>query len=81
MEIVTDSDVKNVLEFMQANIRAERLLWVSGAVATLATALWGEKPACSLKPGLLHEQQLAATQLLPASECADDGSVVAMGNR
>ncbi len=41
MEIETDSDVKMILEFMQANVAASRLAGVATAIGRLAPILWG----------------------------------------
>lgn len=40
MEIRMDPDVKRVLEFMESNIAADKLLNVACAVNELATPLW-----------------------------------------
>jgi len=81
MEIFTDTDVKKVLEFMQTEIEAEKLLWVSGAVAVVAPALWGNKPPLSLRPGHVRGQQSTATELALVRECVDGGSVAEVDTR
>ena len=40
MELVIDPDVKAVAEFMQANLRADKLRSVAEAVSALAPILW-----------------------------------------
>jgi hypothetical protein len=44
MEVVLDSDVKAVAEFMQNNIPAAKLMGVAEALPTLASILWSKYP-------------------------------------
>jgi hypothetical protein len=41
MELMIDPDVKAVVEFMQGNMPAAKLVSVAAAVAALAPILWG----------------------------------------
>jgi hypothetical protein len=83
MEISVDADVKTVLEFMERNVAADKLLRVAAAVGALAPILWSEltplqrSPVLSLSPECSHEQRLIATQSRLAEPCAGDDSVVA----
>ena len=49
-EVILDADVKSVLEFMQSNISAGKLVGVSNAVPQLAKLLWGhyQQEPCSV---------------------------------
>jgi hypothetical protein len=65
MEVVLDSDVKAVAEFMQNNIPAAKLIGVAEALPTLASILWSQYPQESVqaaifdcpKTGLLSQSQ------------------------
>ena len=41
MELLVDSDLKAVIEFMQGHLPAAKLVAVANAVAKIAPALWG----------------------------------------
>jgi hypothetical protein len=52
MEFVCDSDVMQVLEFMQSNMPTDKLVSVAKGVAQLAPILWGrygENPVAALQ--------------------------------
>ena len=42
MEFICDPHVKKVLEFMQSNLPADKLVGVAHGVAELAPILWGQ---------------------------------------
>jgi len=44
MQIVVDSDVQAVLEFMQANLPADKLLGVADGIPEMARLLWKQYP-------------------------------------
>ena len=44
MELMIDPDVQAVLEFMQSNLQASRLVAVACALPQMATLLWGHYP-------------------------------------
>ena len=44
MDLVLDSDIKAVLEYMQANVPASKLIGVAERVQELARPLWGQFP-------------------------------------
>ena len=44
MELTLDSDVKKVMEFMQENIAANKLLGVSESLPKIAKLLWDRYP-------------------------------------
>ena len=71
MQIVTDENVKTVLEFMEANIPAERLIGVTDALPQMARLLWDhlpQEPVCPMrlsvtKPMSDQESQLHSTAI------------------
>jgi hypothetical protein len=81
--LVMDADVQAVAEFMQANVRASRLLAVSQWLAVLAPVLWSQYQPEPVIPLLLRASpceprtRSIASESNPAPGCADDGSVVA----
>lgn len=80
MEIGIDPSVGKVLEFMERNVEADRLVRVAAAIAAIAPVLWsdvvplGRNPALFLSPESSRGQRSTATQLHPVRECASDGS-------
>jgi hypothetical protein len=86
MGVHLDRDVEIVLEFMERNIEMSKLGRVAAKVATLAPVLWDaqdclyQQSLITFTPEARRGQLATATQLLPAQECADDGSVAAEGS-
>lgn len=84
--IQIDSDVNRVLQFMERNVAAGKLLPVAEAVCALAAILW--RDPCPLQVGSVlslnqfgHEQLSVATQSHPEQGCAGDGSGAAKDSR
>jgi hypothetical protein len=63
-ELVIDSDVKRVAEYMLENVEAAKLLSVANAVAQLAPLLWGHHERV--------EVRALALQFPPVSSLAGD---------
>lgn len=81
MTLEMDSDVKKVMEFMQTNMAADRLIGVAAAVGNLAPILWGRYGHEEVHPLLFRYPSLqsAASGSIPAGGCADGGSGAAIG--
>jgi hypothetical protein len=62
IELIIDSDVKDVAEFMQSNMPAAKLVSVASAMAALAPILWGHFDA----------ESVAALRLKPLPLILDD---------
>jgi hypothetical protein len=68
MPLKLDRDVDAVLEFMERNIEARKLVRVARAVVGLAPFLWGDyqplqqEKLVMLMPGSRHEQLSVATE-------------------
>ena len=80
MEISIDCDVRAVLEFMERNVIADKLLRVAAAVSSLAPVLWSDLTPLQRCPVLSlternHAQQSVATQSRLEQHCERDGSV------
>ena len=83
MELVIDSDVKNVAEFMQSSIAAGRLFAVAKGLSELAPLLWGTYGDERLQTLRLAEPTIlgrvphirsVASESSPVLESADDDS-------
>ena len=82
MQVEMDEHLKAVVEFMQKNVPAEKLLSVADALKDVARPLWGRFPQepcmvlrlCEAKSG--PSQPIASESGL-AIACAGDGSGVA----
>jgi len=87
MTIKLDRSVEAVMDFMERNVEADRLVRVASAVASLAPTVWGDQVPLdkdrlvTFIPESSHEQRSIATQLHPERACADDGSAAAVGSR
>ena len=57
MDLVIDSDVKAVAEFMQSHFAASRLVSVAQAMARLAPILWGRYPPEEIDALMLAHHQ------------------------
>jgi hypothetical protein len=67
MNFKIDPDVQAVLEFMQTNIPADKLIGVSKGVQGMAQILWGhyadaDVVVVSMLPPAISETQLAANE-------------------
>jgi predicted alpha/beta hydrolase family esterase len=73
-----------VLEFMQENIPASRLIGVAESLPQMARLLWAITPQEPIQALLLvlpktpHPSQSNAIEFSPVPECVDDDSVVAV---
>jgi hypothetical protein len=89
MEIVLDSDVRAVAEFMQSNIPAAKLVSVADNLTAVARLLWSHFPqeSCQAaafnapKTGLESRSLSDATESFPGKRCADGDSVEAAACR
>jgi len=80
---VLDEDVQGVLEFMQANIPASKLVAVAQAVSAMAPLLWGHHAPEPVSTVRLIGHPLsaacatprAATVCAPVAPCVDGDSV------
>lgn len=87
MTIKLDHSVEAVMNFMERNVEADRLVRVAMAVASLAPTVWGDQVPLGrdrlikFTPESSHEQLSTAIQLDPVRECAGDGSEAGMDNR
>jgi|SRR5581483_2420099 len=84
--IAIDRDVKLVLEFIESNVPADKLVRVATAVAALAHVLWSELVPLERYPILsITEsncaQQSVATESRLAPQYVGDDSGVAMGSQ
>jgi hypothetical protein len=62
MQIQIDIDVQAVLEFMQKNIPADKLIGVSIGVRDMAQTLWGHNVHTSVLPMSLVPPDISETQ-------------------
>lgn len=76
MTLEMDPDVKKVMEFMQTNMAADRLIGVAAAVSNLAPILWGRYGHEEVHPLEFRYPSLlsAASVSIPAEEYVGDGS-------
>jgi hypothetical protein len=82
-QLSIDDDVRLVLEFMQDNIAAAKLLGVAETTAKLARLLWGQyaqEPLSPVslgpdKPKMQNQLLRAASELSLGRPCADGDSV------
>jgi hypothetical protein len=63
MQIQVDPDVQAVLEFMQKNIPADKLIGVAIGIRDVAQALWGHNVHTSVLPMSLAPPDISETQL------------------
>ena len=86
MEFEVDSDVQAVLEFMQTNIHAAKLVGVAESAAQMGRLLWGRYPQepfvplslCANLPSSISGVRLpTSTECARAQERVDGDSVVA----
>jgi len=83
MTMKLDRNVEAVMEFLERNVEADKLVRVATTVATLAPIIWGNQVPLGIDrlvtfiPESCHEQLSTATQLHPVQVCAGDGSAVA----
>ena len=86
-QLSVDADVKAVLEFMERNVPANKLVRVAAAAASLAPILWSElvplerTPVLSLSPESSHGQQSIATQSCLGRGCAHGDPAEVADNR
>lgn len=71
MNLNIDPDVKAVLEFMQANIAAPRLVGIANRLPEMAKLLWGHHPQEPCVPGSFHLPKMVEPNRsrLTSSEC------------
>jgi hypothetical protein len=80
MELKLDQDVQSVIEYMQRNIPANKLMGVAEKLPDVARLLWSDysqEPVRVMQIGTIQEsrgQQSVANESLPAAHCAGDGS-------
>ncbi|HTM87912.1 MAG TPA: hypothetical protein VL155_06910 [Terriglobales bacterium] len=85
--LAVDVDVYSVLDFMEKEVAAGKLVRVAAAVAALAPILWSElvplvrNQMLSLTPEFGHVQRSTATQSFPVPACANDDLVEAAGSQ
>ena len=83
MRIQCDSELQLILEFMQANVEASKLVSAAKAVGEIAPLLWsGYQATEQIRPlelisEVCHGQRSAATVCRPVQERADDDFVAA----
>jgi hypothetical protein len=82
MEFFLDSDVKLVLEFMQSNLPAHKLVTVSDVLPQMARLLWGRFPqepcpSIELRVPTLCQSQSDANELAPEQLSVGGGFVAA----
>ena len=86
MTLRTDPNMQAVLQFMEMNVEADKLIDVAMTIALLAPILWPKVERLERKAPLLrleynHEQRSTATQSLPVQVDVDDGSVAEVGSQ
>jgi hypothetical protein len=86
MELILDEHIKAVLEFMQGQIPASKLVGVAERMPQIAKLLWDRYPqeavdALSLTVTKKRPSQSDANEFVPVLPCAGDGSVVEAGVR
>jgi len=82
MRVKLDNDVLKVLEFIQMNVAAHKLIGVASSVNSLAPMLWGcyeaeRVQAIELEPDPICEKRLNATESVPALACVGGDSAAA----
>jgi len=83
MEFKVDEHLQLVLEFMQSNFPASKLIGIAEKLPEMARLLWGhfeQEPVCSLllsvPKTLEHPSRLFSSESSPEKKCVGDGSVV-----
>jgi hypothetical protein len=77
MQLVVDDHLKAVLEFMQTNVPASKLIGLAESLPQMARLLWGhvpQEPVCAL---FIGGSQPTASGCVPEKLCADDDSEAA----
>ena len=80
MGIELDSDLEKVMQFMESNIQADKLVPIANTIAALAPVLWAdltpllESRMVSLTSVSRRGQLSIATQSALGRPCAGDGS-------
>ena len=78
MQVVMDTEVQAVIEFMQRNIPTARLVSAAAGIHAIAPLLWGQYEPEDVRPltlraGGLHTPT-SASGSIPEIACAGDGS-------
>ena len=79
-ELLMDKDLRLVVEFMQENLEAQKLVAVSESLPQIARLLWGDVPQEPIKAirvmACLDLTRPTASECGLAGKCVGDGSVV-----
>jgi hypothetical protein len=80
-QLVLDSDVASVAEFIERSIPADRRMYVAERLSEVAQLIWADTHCAVLRMELIREMPLSASELLPADKYAGDGSGAGAGLR
>jgi hypothetical protein len=73
-KIILDGDVAKIVDFMQRELPADRLRYVSGQLPLVASLIWQENRCTYFEQQPIRGTQSTANESAPAERCVDGDS-------